>query len=90
MPRYAAEDLKRFTQEVFRREGVPEENVGIIADHLIRANLVGMDSHGLLRIPQYIELIRSGTIDGTKFYKINHRGEFEVKREDGAVMLHWK
>ena len=87
MPRYAAEDLKRFTQEVFRREGVPEENVGIIADHLIRANLVGMDSHGMIRIHQYIELMRTGTIDGNKFYKINPRGEFEVLRDDGAVML---
>ncbi len=86
MPRYRAEDLRKFTAEVFRREGVPEDAVELIADHLVHANLAGMDSHGVLRIPQYIELMRSGTIDGVPFYTIDPHAAFEIVEDHGAVV----
>jgi uncharacterized oxidoreductase len=34
----------------------------MIADHLIGANLCGVDSHGVIRIPQYVQDVRDGVI----------------------------
>jgi LDH2 family malate/lactate/ureidoglycolate dehydrogenase len=87
MPRFKAEDLQRLTEEIFRREGAPEEAVKILAGHLIRANLAGMDSHGVIRIPHYIELMRSGTVNGKPFYRIQPEGRHEIVRDDGSTVL---
>ncbi len=86
MPRYRADDVQRFIGEILRREGVPEESIEIIAGHLVRANLAGMDSHGILRMPQYIEQMRSGTYNGQFFYVIDPKGEFEIAADNGPVV----
>ena len=56
------QDLLEFARECFRRIGVPEEDAGIIADHLVLANLRGVDSHGVIRIPYYIEGVEKGYV----------------------------
>jgi uncharacterized oxidoreductase len=38
------------------------EEAEIVADHLISANLAGVDSHGVIRIAQYVQEIREGAI----------------------------
>jgi uncharacterized oxidoreductase len=87
MPRYSADDLKRFTVEIFKREGVSDEVLEILADHLVTANLVGMDSHGVLRIPQYIEMMRKGTVDGRPFIKIKPDGQYEIVKDNGPTVM---
>jgi len=54
--------LLRFTEDIFVRAGVPKEEANIVARALVNANLVGHDSHGVLRIPQYLNSIESGHI----------------------------
>src|SRR2546426_2176699 len=54
--------LKRFTQEVFQACGAPEKEALLVADHLVTANLMGYDTHGVIRIPQYLEDVRNGVI----------------------------
>jgi ureidoglycolate dehydrogenase (NAD+) len=49
------EALKRFATEVFERVGMPPKDAEIQADVLVWANLRGVDSHGVLRIPWYVE-----------------------------------
>ncbi len=87
MPRFRADRLEKLTEEIFRKEGAPEEAVKILAGHLVRANLAGLDSHGVIRIPQYIELMRSGTVDGRPFYKIQPDGKYEIEQDDGSTVL---
>ena len=58
----SANELRKFTFECFVRYGVPRENADIIADHLVLANLRGVDSHGVIRIPVYIEGIKKGYV----------------------------
>jgi LDH2 family malate/lactate/ureidoglycolate dehydrogenase len=53
-------ELRAFTREVFIRVGVPPEDAEIEAELLVWANLRGVDSHGVLRIPWYLELIDKG------------------------------
>jgi uncharacterized oxidoreductase len=45
----------------------------------VESNLVGLDSHGVMRIPQYVELIRKQTIKpGGEFNVINDKGSTAI------------
>jgi uncharacterized oxidoreductase len=56
------QQLRGFTAKVFRSSGSPSEEAEIVADHLVTANLMGYDSHGVIRIPQYLEEIENKII----------------------------
>jgi uncharacterized oxidoreductase len=62
MPKFEANTLRDFTIDVFRACGTPPAEAHIVAEHLIAANLLGYDTHGVIRIPQYLEDIRKGVI----------------------------
>lgn len=52
--------LREYTKRLFIAVGVPEEDALITADNLVEANLTGVDSHGVSRIPIYLKRIRDG------------------------------
>src|ERR687893_1604276 len=54
--------LEAFGRAVFVALGAPEDIAAEVAAHLVRANLAGHDSHGVIRIPQYATMIGQGTI----------------------------
>src|SRR3954471_17012731 len=56
------EGLRRLTSSVFAAAGCPQEEAERIARYLVEANLVGHDSHGVIRVPSYIDWLRSGTV----------------------------
>lgn len=55
--RMSVEALRGFMRQVFVRVGLPEKDAEVEADVLVWANLRGVDSHGVLRIEWYLELI---------------------------------
>ena len=59
---FNVEDLKEFTARVFFGCGAPHDEALMIADHLVKANLMGYDSHGIIRICQYVPEVRNGRI----------------------------
>jgi LDH2 family malate/lactate/ureidoglycolate dehydrogenase len=62
VPTFAAPDLQRLTEEVFHAVGFPRSEAQTIADIMVRANLAGHDSHGVIHIPGYVGRVRSGQI----------------------------
>lgn len=50
-------------KQLLAAAGAPERSAGIVARHLIDANLAGHDSHGFIRLIQYIKEIRDGILD---------------------------
>ena len=62
MPVYPEKDLRKFTRQIFEACCSPPPNAAIVADHLVDSNLLGVDSHGLIRIPQYADDLRKGEI----------------------------
>lgn len=54
----SAQDLQEFTRSAFTKVGVRAAHAEIVAHHLVQANLRGVDSHGVARIPYYIRGIR--------------------------------
>ena len=55
--------LLKFTQEVFQYYGVSTAHAEAWAQVLIWANLRGVDSHGILRIPVYADYLKTGIIN---------------------------
>lgn len=68
MPIVSPFELENLTFEIFKSAGASDEEAKIVAGHLVRANLAGHDSHGVIRIIQYIKNVRSGlTVPGAEF-----------------------
>ncbi len=74
-----AEALEGLGRRVFVALGAPDEIAAEVAAHLVRANLAGHDSHGVIRIPQYATMIEQGTI--------RPDGRPAVTTRRGATML---
>lgn len=58
-----AEALQRFTTDVFIRAGMSEAHAGLVAEVLVWAELRGVDSHGVMRIPRYVQMIEVGDLN---------------------------
>ncbi|MDI3533983.1 MAG: hypothetical protein PWQ82_348 [Thermosediminibacterales bacterium] len=56
-------ELKTFCSELFKSEGIPSEEAEIIADNLVQANLRGVDSHGVSRMPIYMKRLKLGLVN---------------------------
>jgi uncharacterized oxidoreductase len=54
--------LETFAGTIFQALGTPADIAGEVAAHLVRANLAGHDSHGVIRIPQYASMIDRGQL----------------------------
>jgi len=57
-----AADLRTYVYEIFCAAHAPDAVAQRIADSLVESNLVGHDSHGVLRVPEYVERIQAGTL----------------------------
>jgi uncharacterized oxidoreductase len=63
MPTFRHDALEQLGSQIFAALGVPPQGADWIAQLLVRANLRGHDSHGVIRIPQYVGSWRKGEID---------------------------
>ena len=59
----AATRVEEFCKNVLLKLGTPADDAGIVAAHLVDADLRGVRSHGLLRMIKYVDQIDSGYID---------------------------
>src|SRR5499433_2701844 len=65
MPTIPAADLERLSADIFAARGVPRADAVWIAALLVRANLRGHDSHGVIRVPQYCAALAVGHLNAT-------------------------
>ncbi len=56
------ERLKRLTSDIFAAAGCNAAEAGRIGHYLTEANLVGHDSHGVIRVSYYIEWLKAGKV----------------------------
>jgi hydroxycarboxylate dehydrogenase B len=54
--------LRQFADQLLLRAGAPPEHASVVTNHLIEADTMGLPSHGIMRIPQYLEEIALGGI----------------------------
>lgn len=75
----AADALKRFTQQVFVRAGMSDAHATTVAEVVVWADLRGVESHGVTRVPKYVEWIEAGIV--------NPRPDIRVATETAASVL---
>jgi uncharacterized oxidoreductase len=54
--------LSRLIADIFHAAGCQRPEAERIAAHLVEANLVGHDSHGVIRVPPYVQWLKAGKI----------------------------
>ena len=43
-----------FVRRIFEAAGSSKQEADIVAQHLVESSLAGVDSHGVIRIPEYV------------------------------------
>jgi uncharacterized oxidoreductase len=79
VPTFSADVLISFAESLFVAGGVPQNEANRVARSLVDANLCGHDSHGIIRVPQYMESIRDG--------RLKPGAPFSVVKETAAVLV---
>jgi uncharacterized oxidoreductase len=59
---FAPDTLEAAVRDVFAASGSQPEEAALVARRLVQANLAGHDSHGTIRVHQYLERLRKGMI----------------------------
>lgn len=60
--RYTADSLETTAKRILQGFGCSDNESTIVADHLIRANLSGHDSHGIGMLPMYGQQVEDGNL----------------------------
>jgi ureidoglycolate dehydrogenase (NAD+) len=72
-------ELLKFISAIFVAAGCSRAHADEWAKMLIWANLRGVDSHGVIRIPRYLDLLKRKSI--------NAAPNMRIERKDGAVVV---
>jgi len=62
MPTLTKDALQSLTAAIFRATGAPDDIAAQIAEVLVDNHMAGHDSHGILRIPEYVRSVQAGEI----------------------------
>lgn len=79
MHRLQADHLVSLVTELFITAGAQADDAHCVADHLVVSSMMGIHSHGLMRVPPYIEQLRDGTI--------RSGAPREVLQDNGSCLL---
>src|SRR5262245_4513952 len=74
-----ADTLRALTTSIFQGAGLPARDAAQVARVLVWADLRGVESHGITRVPRYLEMIRQGAF--------NPLPAMKVVKESGAVLV---
>jgi len=72
-------ELTAFVTSIFTAVGLSKDHAAEWAKMLVWANLRGTDSHGIIRVPRYIDLIKAGSIKAAP--------DIRIERKDGAAVV---
>ena len=72
--------LAALVRDLFTRQGMPQADAERVADALIWAEMRGLDTHGVVRAPRYVDLIRKGDLNPTPRIR-------RAKETEAAVVL---
>lgn len=74
-----AEQLKRYCTDILIAAGIPSVEADVIADNLVDANTIGVDSHGVTRLADYLKHLDEG--------KIETKTKLTLERETATTAL---
>jgi LDH2 family malate/lactate/ureidoglycolate dehydrogenase len=77
--RFAPEALDDLVCTIFERCGMAVADAGVVADQLVKADLRGIHSHGVMRVPLYVGKLTKGEVDP--------RGRPRVAKDASAALV---
>jgi uncharacterized oxidoreductase len=84
MPTLAASTLESFSRDVLVAAGATLREAEVVSASLVNANLCGYESHGVMRLPFYIQALADG--------EVVSRAPFEILQESPTRIVadaHW-
>jgi LDH2 family malate/lactate/ureidoglycolate dehydrogenase len=73
------EALRSIVGAIFHSCGMVPDDASLLADTLVAADLRGVHSHGVLRVPEYVKKLREDGVDP--------RGRPQIVRDAGAALI---
>lgn len=73
MPTFTADKLRLVSETILEAAGAPADAARTVSNALVEANLVGHDSHGVMRLMSYVDFVRRGQIQPTARPRITKR-----------------
>lgn len=70
MPTFSADELTDFSTAIFSAAGARDEDSQIVSKALVDANLVGHDSHGVMRVPFYVEWMEKDWVNTRATFRV--------------------
>ncbi len=84
MPTISADKLVQFSTQLLQAGGVSGDEARLVAKSLVSANLMGHDSHGVMRIPYYLDGVEKG--------EVKRDAPFQIINETDSILqidAHW-
>jgi LDH2 family malate/lactate/ureidoglycolate dehydrogenase len=75
--------LRELTTKIFAKMGATDYEATVVANHLVDADLAGVDSHGVIRVPEYVDKIL-GT--SPTHFRIVPNSRITVERESPTTV----
>ena len=79
MNKYKVAQLTQWTTRIFVRCGLNSDHAAMVADVLMRTESRGYKTHGLIRVPSYVERLKNGAF--------NIRAKMQHRSMPGGIML---
>ncbi|MEK5269416.1 Ldh family oxidoreductase [Aeribacillus sp. FSL K6-8394] len=79
MVRFFPDKLKEYVCKILQNVGLSQEDSKVVADSLVGANLRGVDSHGVTRLPIYVKRLKLGVV--------NPKPNVKILEESDATLL---
>lgn len=83
MPVVAARTLEDFSAQLLARGGLAADEARTVARSLVGANLRGHDSHGVMRIPYYVENVEKREMVSGAALEVIHQTDATVTADGG-------
>jgi len=84
--RISFDDLKLFCKQAYLRVGVPDDEAEIVAGLLARSDLRGVETHGVMRLPIYIQRLQKGYVRAVcKITTVKEKGSTAFLQAHGSM-----
>ena len=84
MPVVQHDVLERIALDVFSAAGMPDDEARIVSSHIVTANLLGHDSHGVWYIPRYGDMALESHVDWSRHEVLRESSLFRLIDGHGA------
>lgn len=81
--RISADALRTWARAALQASGVPPEDAALVAGHLVQTSLWGIDTHGIARLPHYLNRLAAGSIEARPELNIQQTGPATASLDGG-------